>query len=1262
MTHKLHYTLGRSGIEWVCLNQSKRQMHFRDTKQTIPYQIKVNPRGIGMLDQAVDNHVESFNALIESGLDQIIKDLPKCVVESPEGDVPKITVTLDSLVWHSPTNLKDVEGQMSMGRPWYPSDSRWAHTTYSGKLEGKFSLDVGDKPSLTEVECELGTIPVMIRSKKCNLYGKAPEGLIKAGEDGTEAGGYFLVSGLERVIRMLIMPRANYPMAVTRSSYQNRGHLYTSHAVIMRCMRPDGSTQTNSLHYCKDGSCFLRFSHSREEWLIPLVQAAHCCHPISDRLLVELMTGSVGAESKPGDKPGPQHDLLECMLIMLQQQSAKKQLFGQRDAQAHLGSKFRVVLGADVPRSSTDEEVGAHIVKRFFLVHTENGWQKLQTLCIMFQKLMGLVRGEVEPDNQDAFSSHEVLPPGQLYGIVLKEALEVMMLRLRMVIRKFTTGYDGRKPQYTAEEVQHPTVLRKAVAAAADVQKRMENFLATGNLNSRSGLDLMQSSGYTIVADKLNQSRFSSHFASVHRGQYFAEMKTTTVRKLLPETWGFLCPVHTPDGSPCGLLNHLANQARAVVRRPPAGSAEAVAAVLAGIGAEIWDANGANAPPSGPAGKRVWVLLDGCPLGHIENTRLAAAERELRKRKVTGERGIPDNLEIVCIARHWGKLFPGLYLFMAPGRLERPVRNLEMNEVEWIGALEQLFLNISVLRPEREVAEATLARRKKEKAGAAPDVPDIPEQLPVDFTHEELQPAEMLSLLASLTPFSNHNQSPRNMYQCQMLKQTMGTPYHNHEMRTDNKVFKILNPQKPIVRTDMYNTAQCDLHPPGTNAVVAVITYTGYDMEDAMIINKSSYERGFGHGVIYKTKILAAADKKQSAEDQKKCRFGNLGPEIRGQKPKRFNDDLCDNGLPAVGTFLTKGTPLYCIVDQDNHGKVKYYEDDEGAYVEAVFLVDGAEIEGGQGCQRAMLRLRYPRNPIVGDKFSSRHGQKGVMSFLWPAEDMPWTESGVTPDILFNPHGFPSRMTIGMLIESIAAKAAASEGRPTANGTTFRSYNGHYAHGNDNEDDVFLQRDGHDGTKPAEPQAAEYFGKTLVKHGFNRLGTERMYSGVHGTEIETEIFVGVVYYQRLRHLVSDKAQVRNRGTNDTLLGQPVKGRKRGGGIRFGEMERDSLLAHGCSFLLHDRLMRCSDYDVAYVCPLCHSILTPQANAQTDEHQGREGDPWVCPPCTRKTKRVVRCHQMPIPVVFRFLVCEMASMNIKMQIRVTDRARQASLST
>jgi DNA-directed RNA polymerase I subunit RPA2 len=260
----------------------------------------------------------------------------------------------------------------------------------------------------------------------------------------------------------------------------------------------------------------------------------------------------------------------------------------------------------------------------------------------------------------------------------------------------------------------------------------------------------------------------------------------------------------------------------------------------------------------------------------------------------------------------------------------------------------------------------------------------------------------------------------------------------------------------------------------------------------------------------------------------------------------------------------------------------------------------------------------------IGDKFSSRHGQKGICSMKWPVENMPFTESGMTPDIIFNPHGFPSRMTIGMMIESMAGKSSASHG---------------------------LLHDATPFTFTEDCSAIDHFGQLLTKAGYNYYGTERMYSGADGREFEADIFMGVVYYQRLRHMVSDKFQVRTTGPVDQLTLQPIKGRKRGGGVRFGEMERDGLLSHGTSFLLEDRLLNCSDKTKGFVCCQCGSILSPliespeTSAAATYEARKR----WACKVCqTHDTVKLVN-----VPHVFKYLVAELAAMNIKTTLDVRE---------
>jgi len=329
--------------------------------------------------------------------------------------------------------------------------------------------------------------------------------------------------------------------------------------------------------------------------------------------------------------------------------------------------------------------------------------------------------------------------------------------------------------------------------------------------------------------------------------------------------------------------------------------------------------------------------------------------------------------------------------------------------------------------------------------------------------------------------------------------------------------------------------------------------------------------------------------------------------------PKLYEPKLGADGLPEVGSRLSDGDPIAVVVDEVS-GKftVKRHKSTEVAFVEEVRLVDGDASSGP--CQRAFLKLRYNRNPVPGDKFASRSGQKGVLSRLFPAEDMPFSESGLVPDILFNPHGFPSRMTIGMLLESMAGKAGAMHG---------------------------IRQDATPFTFSEKHRAVDYFGDQLRQAGYAYHGTESMYSGFYGTELKAHIFIGVVYYQRLRHMVSDKHQVRAKGPINPLTRQPVHGRKVHGGIRLGEMERDALLAHGVAFLVQDRLLRCSDEAKALICTKCQSLLSPTmlpARGATDRQA-------TCRSCG-DGKAI---DTITIPYVFQYLTNELAAMNVRTKI-------------
>ena len=441
-----------------------------------------------------------------------------------------------------------------------------------------------------------------------------------------------------------------------------------------------------------------------------------------------------------------------------------------------------------------------------------------------------------------------------------------------------------------------------------------------------------------------------------------------------------------------------------------------------------------------------------------------------------------------------------------------------------------------------------------------------------------------------------------------------------------------------------------DEYPNGANACVAVIAYTGFDMEDACIINKSSFERGFGWASVYKTLQVDLNFGKSTGELGQftfdNCyRSGESRAEpVRGAGPpgssatpgEPVDADLDEDGLPHVGAKIMPGAALYC---QYNHTsqthKVVRHTGAEPAFIEEVRVLPPATTARTtgtdvQGLQRASIKLRFDRRPVVGDKFSSRHGQKGVLSFLWPSEDMPFTDRGMQPDVLINPHAFPSRMTIGMLIESLAGKSGALRGE-FQDSTPFRF--------------------------DEKQRAVDEFGAQLAAAGYAYYGTETMYSGVTGEALGVDIFYGVVYYQRLRMMVKDKAQVRSTGPINALTRQPVKGRKKGGGIRVGEMERDALLAHGVSFLLHDRLHASSDRHLALVCRACGSMLTtfsvPVALAGDAAQRASTNDARARTPMCSSCATGEHVATVSMPYVFRFLANELAAMNVKVTLKLGD---------
>ncbi|KAM5163551.1 DNA-directed RNA polymerase I subunit RPA2 [Mantella aurantiaca] len=1103
----------------------------------------------GPLQDITRAHVDSFNQAMTEGLFLAVQAIIPMEFSFKNSRVSFKIV--DAVISHPMVP----KGSLCKDPKVYPAECRGRRCTYHGKLTVDISWSVNDVPGGV-IKQSLGYVPIMVKSKLCNLYGLSPKQLVKHHEEEQEMGGYFIINGIEKVIRMLIMPRRNFPIAMIRPKWKSRGPGYTQYGISMRCVKDEHTAVNMNLHYLENGSIMVNFIYQKELFFIPLGFALKALVNFSDyQIFSELIKGK--------EENSFYRDCVTQMLRAVMEEGC----YSQQQVLKYLGERFRVKFY--LPDWYTDEQASEFLLEQCICIHLKSNLEKFHLLCYMTRKLFTFAKEECMEENPDSLMNHEVLTPGQLLLMFLKEKMEAWLVGAKLNLDK-----RAQKPNL----VLNTESLMRVFSSTTDLTRVCEYLLATGNLRSKTGLGMLQASGLVVVADKLNFIRYLSHFRCVHRGAAFAKMRTTTVRRLLPESWGFLCPVHTPDGEPCGLMNHMTVTCEIVTQTSFNAHVQVLLCTLGVIPVD--------GIPGKPLADCYQVILDGAMVGWLEKDLAPNLVSALRNFKVTQEKKIPPWTEIVLIPMT-GKasLYPGLFIFTTSCRMVRPVRNLAVGKEELIGTLEQVFLNIAIY--ESEI------------------VPGV-------TTHQELFPHSLMSVVANFIPYSDHNQSPRNMYQCQMGKQTMGFPLMTYQDRSDNKLYRLQTPQSPLVRPTMYDYFDMDNYPIGTNAIVAVISYTGYDMEDAMILNKSSWERGFAHGSVYKTEFVDLSKKIKSGED-------NLVFGIKAGD-ERVIGRLDEDGLPPVGAILKFGDPFYSYLNQSTgETSIVYYKSKEDCVVDNIKVCSN---DLGIGKFKSVcITMRVPRNPTIGDKFASRHGQKGILSRLWPSEDMPFTESGMVPDILFNPHGFPSRMTIGMLIESMAGKSAALHG---------------------------LCHDATPFTFSEENSALEYFGEMLKAAGYNFYGTEKLYSGISGEELEAEIFIGVVYYQRLRHMVSDKFQVRTTGARDKVTNQPVGGRNVQGGIRFGEMERDALLAHGTSFLLHDRLFNCSDRSEAHVCVECGSLLSPFLEKPPPSWSAMRNRKHYCMTCSRSDT----IDTVSVPYVFRYFVAELAAMNINVKLSVS----------
>ncbi|MEM2138790.1 MAG: DNA-directed RNA polymerase subunit B [Candidatus Woesearchaeota archaeon] len=596
------------------------------------------------------------------------------------------------------------------------------------------------------------------------------------------------------------------------------------------------------------------------------------------------------------------------------------------------------------------------------------------------------------------------------------------------------------------------------------------------------------------------------------------------------------------------------------------------------------------------------VFLNGKFIGNVEEPKKLVENfiEERRKGKIHYSINIyyEEESNSVFIESTKGRAIRPLIVVKngKPLLTDRHLEQLEKNEISFSDLVNQGIIEY-------------LDAMEEEKALVA----FFEEELTSEHTHMEILPLAIVGLCTSLVPYGNFNQSTRLNAGSKNQKQALGFYVANFLLRMDMDVNLLHESQIPIVQTIMHKSADYDKHPSGQNVVLAIMSFDGYNMEDSLILNRASVDRGLARSTYYRPVISEELRYPGGLTDE----ISVPDKEVKGYKSERDYRFLENDGIVYPEAVVEEGDviigktspPRFLnSMDEYNLATTSRRESSVGMKHGEKGVVDFVLItENEEGNKLVQARIRDQRIPEIGDKFTSRHGQKGVVGLIVDQADMPFSASGIVPDMIFNPHGIPSRMTIAHLIELLGGKVGSLAGR-YVDGTSF------------------------------EAESHEDLRKELAKLGFRESGTETFYNGRTGQMMKAQIYVGNMYYQKLKHMVANKVHARARGPVQLLTRQPTEGRAKEGGLRLGEMEKDTFVSHGASMLLKERFD--SDRTIVPICEECG--LT----AIHDEHKNRS----YCPLCGENAA----VSNVEMSYAFKLLLDELKSLGIYPKLMLKDK--------
>jgi DNA-directed RNA polymerase II subunit RPB2 len=1144
------------------------------------------------LERMVRHQLESYNDFVNYQLKKTINMFNPVHICSPvdyNQELKKhgleIYITFDNFTIHRPQIYENNGATKIM----FPQEARLRNFTYSSQMMTDLNIKIirryGD--DLQEVNVQhkklpnihIGKLPIMLRSSVCILKQYSTMENHITGECRHDPGGYFIINGSEKTVLGQERAAENrvYCFNMKKNSTKWSWNAEIKSVPDFKIISPK---KVNIYIASKDNG----FGHPMS------IQIARLKQPIP----LFILFRALGVES---DK-----DICDYILLDAKDTTQKKLLFNlkgsiveantvltEEEALTYITSQVKFT-----PLNMTKEEglakkrsFALEVLENDVFPHCKTKEQKIYFLGYMANRIIKTKIGMHKPDDRDSYINKRIDLVGVLLNNLFRNYFNKLVKDMQKQIAREIKNGSWRSTDNYMNIINKTNVYK--IIKSTTIDNGLKRALSTGDFSIKNS-----NSTKVGVAQVLNRLTYISSLSHLRRINTPIDKsgKLIPPRKLHNSSWGFICPAETPEGQSVGVVKNLSYMAHITIPTNSISLYEIVEDYITSVDSQS---------PNELFGK-VKVFVNGAWVG-ISNDPMNLY-KFLKEKKHSGVINIYTSV-VFNIPRK------EIRICNDGGRLTRPVmrakdRNLLITE-EVIEGLEKKDIRWDDLLINHKFTDSLIEYIDPEEqdyqiiATTPDELVGMKNKFNL-YTHVEIHPSTIFGVLASCIPFPEHNQSPRNTYQCAMGKQAMGMYVTNFDTRMDKTSYVLSYPMRPLVDTRIMNILDLNKVPSGEMVIVAIGSYGGFNQEDSIIFNKGAIDRGLFSASIFHTE--KDEDKKIYGDEEIRC-----CPDKTKTKGVKFAnyDKLNSKGLIPENTLLQNkdviiGKIIPIKENKNDHTKLIKYEDHSKVYRthEECYIDKNYVDRNGDGYTFCKVRTRTFRKPVIGDKFSSRHGQKGTIGIILPEMDMPFTPDGVRPDIIINPHAIPSRMTIGQLKETVLGKTLLSLGL-FGDGTSFGGL------------------------------SVKRICKELLKVGYESHGNEVMMNGMTGEQMETSIFIGPAFYQRLKHMVNDKQHSRSFGPKVVLTRQPAEGRSRDGGLRFGEMERDCCVSHGASRFTKDRIYDCSDKYEVHVCDACGMIA-----AYNDEKHIH-----VCKYCENR----VKFSRVQIPYACKLMFQELMTMNV-----------------